>query len=88
MNLSKRIKSGLITLVSVLSVVLVSPEWVSFTEFANDGLVEMGIPLAIIGLAGVVISEIWKHILNWYMINKLEKTSSAGSLTDYKIDLY
>jgi hypothetical protein len=86
--MKKRIKSGLITLVSILGVVMVSPQFIDFTKFASDKLSEWGVPVAVIGLLGVFLSEIWKQILNWRITSKLEKEGLAGSSADYSNELY
>lgn len=86
--MSKRIKSGLITLVSIFGAVMVTPQFVDFTKFTSDKLSEWGVPVAVIGVLGVFLSEVWKQILNWYTLKKLEKTGLAGSPADYKNELY
>ena len=84
--MSKRIKSFLITLISVLGVVVMSPQFVDFSKFASDKLSDWGIPVAIIGVAGVLLSEIWKQILNWRILSRND--SLAGGFSDYKNELY
>lgn len=86
--MSKRIKSGLITLVSVLGVVVLSPQFVDFSKFASDKLSEWGIPVAVIGVLGVFVSELWKQILNWRIQQRLSDTGLAGSSADYNNELY
>ena len=86
--MSKRIKSGLITLVSIFGAVILTPQWMDFSKFASDKLADMGLPIAVIGLTGVVFSEVWKQILNWQIMNKLEKTGLSGSSPDYNNELY
>lgn len=86
--MKKRIKSGLITLVSVFGAVLVSPQWVDFSKFASDKLSDWGVPLAVIALLGVFLSEIWKQILNWHIMQKLNKTGLVGASPDYNNELY
>ena len=84
----KRIKSGLITLVSVLGVVVLSPQFVDFSKFASDKLGEWGVPVAVIGVLGVFVSELWKQILNWRIQHKLGESGLAGSSADYNNELY
>lgn len=86
--MSKRIKSGLITLVSIFGAVMVTPQFVDFTKFTSDKLSEWGVPVAVVGVLGVFLSELWKQILNWHMMKKLEKTGLSGSSPDYNNELY
>jgi hypothetical protein len=86
--MSKRIKSGLITLISVFGAVLVSPQWVDFSKFASDKLSDWGIPVAVIALLGVFLSEIWKQILNWHIMQKINKSGLANTGADYNNELY
>lgn len=86
--MKKRLKSGLITFVSIFAVVVVSPQWVDFTKFASDKLSEWGIPMAIIGVLGVFLSEVIKQILNWQIMKKLDKTGLVGASPDYNNELY
>ncbi len=86
--MSKRIKSGLITLVSIFGAVMMSPEFVDFTKFTSDKLTDWGVPVAVIGVMGVLLSEIWKQVLNWHTMRKLEKSGLSGSSPDYNNELY
>lgn len=85
--MSKRLKSGLITLVSLFGAIVVTPQWVDFTKFASDKLSDYGIPVAVIGLLTVVLSEIWKQIINWRILNNRGVTV-GGTFNDYQNELY
>jgi len=84
--MKKRIKSGLITLISILGVVVVSPQFVDFSKFASEKLSDWGVPVVVVGVAGVLLSEVWKQILNWRMLSKND--SLAGGFSDYSNELY
>lgn len=83
----KRIKSFLITASSLvgtafLSVVL-TPEWASFLGFANDKLLGWGIPAGVVALVGVLVSEVWKQILNKNIIASAIKEGVASSSASF-----
>jgi hypothetical protein len=82
--MTKRIKSGLITLVSLFAAVITTPQWADFVHFSNEKLASWGLPVAIIGLITVIISEVWKQILNARMIAESQKLG-RGTAT---LDLY
>ncbi len=81
---NKRLKSGLITLVSLIAAVIVTPQWAEFVAYVNGQLVYRGWSLAVIGLVTVIISEGWKKVLNDKMIAKANEIG-AGLNT---LDLY
>lgn len=87
--MSKRIKSFGITAASLLATafiaVTLTPEWVTFVTYANDKLLGFGIPAAIVGVLGVLVSEVWKGILNKRTIAKAENLGYSASRS---LDLY
>lgn len=80
--MTKRIKSGLITLVSLFAVVVTTPQWADFVHFSNDKFASWGIPTAIVGLVTVFVSELWKHILNMKMIAKAREIGQGTNTLD------
>lgn len=91
--MSKRIKSFLITASSLLGTallaVVLTPEWATFVQFANDKLVGWGIPAVIVALIGVFVSELWKAFLNKRMASKQGFTSVANAASSRtSLDLY
>lgn len=87
--MSKRIKSFFITAVSLLGTAFVAvtatPAWSSFLNYAHDKALGMGIPAVVITLVGVLVSEIWKAILNAQTLKNVENGSVAASRS---LDLY
>jgi hypothetical protein len=75
--MSKRIKSFFITLSSLvgtaLLTVVATPQWADFVTWANAKAAGYGIPLVVVALVGVVISEIWKAILNKHTLMKADE---------------
>lgn len=90
--MNKRIKSFLITASSILGTavlaVVLTPEWATFVQFANDKLAGWGIPAAVVALIGVLVSEIWKAILNKRMASKEGFSSVASARMSAAPDLY
>ncbi len=88
--MKKRIKSFLITVSSLIGtallVVVLSPEWASFVQFANEKLVSWGVPTVLVALLGVFISEVWKQVLNWRTISKSQNLDLASG--ENPLDLY
>ncbi len=84
--MSKRIKSGLITAVSMFGTALVAaiatPQWSSFVVYAHDKAVGWGVPAVVIALLGVIVSEIWKQILNKRTMKMWAGGSGLGSGPD------
>lgn len=84
---NKRIKSGLITLVSIIAAVITTPAWSGFVEFANSKLYGFGIPTVVTALLAVVISELWKHIINISILKEQGVTSRSVKVSNV-VDLY
>ncbi len=80
--MKKRIKSFLITASSILGTaflaVVMTPEWASFLTFAKDKAMGWGIPAVVVALIGVLVSEVWKQILNKITINKAINSGRAS----------
>jgi len=74
--MSKRLKSGFITLVSIVAVVITTPAWADFVTFANTKLLGWGIPAVVTTLLAVFISELWKYLLNKHTLSKMGKIGS------------
>jgi len=74
--MSKRIKSFLITAISVLGTAFLTlvgtPQWAEFVTWANDKAVNAGVPIVLVALGGVFISEVWKAILNRHTLKQAE----------------
>jgi len=94
MTFSKRVKSFLITFVSILGTafasLVFSPQWSDFVAWLDvtgtDFATNHGIPNALVLVIGLFISEIWRQIINKYI---LEKRSVVGnSRHDAEHDLY
>jgi len=90
--MSKRIKSFLISLSSILVTALVAimatPEWTSLVKDAYGWLSSVGVPASVIGVIGLLIAELWKAVLNKRIISKgsaLVKTTRHETL---RVDLY
>lgn len=90
--MQKRIKSFLITVSSILGTallaVVLTPEWATFVQFTNAKLSGWGIPAAVIALIGVLVSEVWKSILNKRMASKEGFSSVASARMSTAPDLY
>lgn len=92
--MNKRIKSFLITASSIFTTAFIAatftPEWANFLLFANDKLLGLGVPAVVIGVLGVLVSEVWKQLLNNHTISKATKNTLAGkkSFVDTKNELY
>lgn len=93
--MSKRIKSFLITASSIFTTAFIAvtftPEWASFLTYANDKLLGFGIPAVVIAVIGVLVSEIWKGVLNKITISKAIRDGIASSsyrYTDVRNELY
>lgn len=93
--MNKRIKSFLITASSIVGTaflaVVFTPEWASFLHFANEKALGWGVPAVVVALVGVLVSEIWKQILNKITISNAVKEGIARSgdaFTDVDNDLY
>lgn len=88
----KRIKSFLITASSILGTAFIAltitPEWANFVTFANDKLAALGVPAVVVALIGVLVSEVWKAILNARAISKAQAEGMAVGSSRVGIDLY
>lgn len=76
--------SGLITFVSLFASVITTSQWADFVQYSNGKLVAWGVPLAIIGLVTVIISELWKQVLNAKMIAEAQAVGKGTA----ELDLY
>jgi len=89
--MKKRIKSFLITSFSLLGTaffaVIFTPEFSAFLQLARETLASWGVPVVVIGLIGVFISELWKQILNNRTI-KSRGMTVGSSYNDYENRLY
>ena len=93
--MKKRLKSFAITFTSlfitVFASVALSPEWKTFLAYANSKLTEMGLSPVVVALMGVIVSEVWKQVLNNRTIEKAKRTGGArlgGSFADYNNEMY
>lgn len=80
--MSKRIKSALITLTSLVASVIITPQWADFVTYVHDKLVLKGWHVAVIGLLMVVIDNAWKAILNARMIAKARELGQGTATLD------
>lgn len=93
-NIMKRVKSFLITATSILGTaffaVTFMPEWGAFLQLVHDKLASLGIPMAVLAVVGVFISEVWKQILNYRTLAKAEKDGMMGisGFRDVNNELY
>lgn len=94
MSISKRIKSFLISLVSVLgtafATLIFTPQWADFISWlgvtGNNFAASHGIPTAIVLVVGFFIAEVWKQLINQYILNK--HNIASGSMYGTKSELY
>lgn len=86
--MEKRLKSGLITLVSILGTAFVavssSTQMHNFVIYVQDRAVNLGVPAVVIALIGVIVAEAWKA---WLNSRTIAKASQFGSGTR-GLDLY
>lgn len=85
--MSKRLKSGLITLGSIIIAVVSTPAWADFVQFANTKLLGWGIPAVVTTLLAVLINEIWRYLINQSILKGEDtkmgiKSASRGIRTD------
>lgn len=81
--ISKRVKSALMTLVSLfisaLVVAVSRPEFFSLITDIETWAKAIGIPSSIVIFAGVVISEAWKAWVNSRKLNQALKAGKGSS---------
>lgn len=69
--------------------IVLTPEWAAFLQAAKDKLAEWGVPMVVLAVIGVFISELWKQILNYRIISKArEESFSTGAFEDVTNQLY
>jgi hypothetical protein len=90
--MSKRIKSFLITLgsllIPIIVVVLSSPEWLTFSNDIKGYLSEHGLSTSLIAVIGLVISELWKAFLNSRKAVKFGYYNGVAGAQRDGIDMY
>lgn len=88
----KRFKSFLITASSILTTAILAtvltPEWAAFLTLVKEKFTEWGVPLVVIALIGVLVSEIWKGVLNRLTIRKYENIGAGSNFADRGNELY
>lgn len=88
MTYTKRIKSFLISLASLLGTALIAvtftPEWAGLVSDAGNYLVQLGVPASLVTVFGLLVAEAWKAFLNKRTIANA-KGIGAGVNT---LDLY
>ena len=81
--MSKRLKSGLITLSSIIIAVVSTPAWADFVQFANTKLLGWGIPAVVTALLAVAVNEVWRHLINQNILkNQIGKVSGLKVRSD------
>lgn len=93
--MDKRIKSFLITAVSIFgtafTTLIFTPQWSDFVNWlgvtSSTYASAHHIPTAIVLVVGVLVAEIWKQILNSYIIRQAGFRSVTAA-REQNVDLY
>lgn len=92
--MEKRIKSFLITASSIFmtafATLIFTPEWADFVDWLASATHNVaaghGVPTTLVIVIGLLVSEVWKQLVNMYILNK--RGVSVSSYSGINSDLY